>query len=90
MKRAALVLLVLVLALPVGASGTLSETERLRADNLKLRIALLNAQQRELQQAAEALERERIELEAAFRLSLKADPNMVFNWNTYTFEEPKK
>lgn len=66
----------------------LSEVQRLRADNLKLRVALLQAQQRELAQAAEALERERLTLEAEFRAVLTPPDGSTFNWQTLSFDSP--
>jgi hypothetical protein len=71
---------------PPATAPALSETQRLKADNLKLRFALLQAQQRELQQAADALDRDRAALEAEFRQTLQPPAGSAFNWNTYSFD----
>lgn len=73
---------------PPATAPVLTEMQRLKADNLKLRYALLQAQQREVQQLAETLERERTMLEGEFRQTLQPPAGSAFNWTTYSFDKP--
>lgn len=68
------------------APAALSEVDRLKAENLRLRFALLQQQEQQLREAAQKLEAERVTLEAAFRTALRAAPDATFNWQTLQFD----
>lgn len=90
--------LVCVLALAVGVSAkdapALSEVDRLKAENFQLRVTVAQltatVQDRERRLQEIALSAEQARLVDAFRVALKAKPDAVFDWQTLTFQEPKK
>lgn len=71
---------------PPAAAPALSETQRLKAENLRLRFVLLQQEEQRLREAVARLEEERVALEAAFRQTLKASPGQTFNWQTLSFD----
>lgn len=102
MRRGLLVALVVLLPLgPVWSAqeapslltpSPLGETDRLRADNLKLRAQVLELQralaQLQLETEAARLQVDRQALEATFRALLKPKAGDVFDWQTLTFTPP--
>ena len=85
------VLITAMLVLPVSVTQAedppvLTETQTLKAENLRLKFALLQQQQQQLQEAAQKLEAERVTLESEFRVTLRALPTQTFNWQTLRFD----
>jgi len=85
-------ILFLVAVCGIGLSAqsqpALSETDTLRAENLRLRFALLQQQEAMLRTEAQKLETERVAFEALFRQTLNALPGQTFNWQTLRFDGP--
>lgn len=73
---------------PPPPPAALTEVQRLKADNLRLRYALLTAQQQALQEQATKLELERRALEDDFRTTLRPPAAAIFNWQTLGFDVP--
>jgi methionine-rich copper-binding protein CopC len=69
-----------------GGQGVLTEVQRLKAENLRLRFALLQQQQRDIEQAGTKLQEEAKTLEVEFRQTLKPSPEQTFNWTTLAFD----
>ena len=73
-------------------ASPLSECDRLKAENLKLRAQLLDAQrtiaQAQIDRETSAIDADRQALETTFRALLKPAPGETFNWSTLTFGPP--
>jgi hypothetical protein len=78
---------------PPPVVSPLSQTERLQAENLKLRAQVLELQralaQVQLERESATLNADRQALEATFRLALKPAAGHVFDWTTLAFGPPK-
>lgn len=88
-----LALVVLLSLAPVAGwaqspPATLTDVQRLRAENLRLRLVILQQQQQALQESARRLDDERRGLEAEFRAALQPPATHVFNWLTLSFDPP--
>jgi hypothetical protein len=87
-------LLLLLLTVPAWAADppTLTEAQRLRAQVVQLKTALLTAQYElatcQAQAGATTITRERVAMEAELRQALKASATAVLDWDTLTFNEP--
>jgi len=70
----------------------LSEIDNLKAENLKLRVQVLELQkilaQMQLNEQHTKIETDRQILEAAFKTVLEAKDGEVFDWKTLTFNSP--
>ena len=73
---------------------TLSEMERLKAENLRLRAQAMDLKRMLVQSQLDVenanIERDRQILEDEFRVSLEPEEGHVFNWQTLAFEPPKE
>lgn len=91
--RALLIAVLLLLSVGLAGQAKLSEVETLKAENLKLKAQLVELQralaQAQLDQSTRELNEQRAQLETAFRVTLQAPADAVFNWQTLTFEAPK-
>jgi len=71
----------------------LSEIDNLKAENLKLRVQVLELQrilaQMQLTEQHTKIEQDKQTLEATFRSVLEAKDGEVFDWQTLTFGEKK-
>lgn len=71
----------------------LSEMDKLKAENLKLRAQVFDLQrmlaEAKLSEEQMKLDRDRQALEAEYRLILKPEEGEVFNWQTLTFDPAK-
>jgi hypothetical protein len=68
-----------------AATAILSEVQKLKAENLKLRYALAEQQRASLQRELQGIEQDRRRLEAEFRAALGATPDQSFDWTTLVF-----
>lgn len=80
-----------------SAAPQLTEIQKLRAENLQLKVAVtqlrLALAQREAETAAAQLDQQRLALEQEFRRTLKAGPSDTFDWQKLIFvpsPEPPK
>lgn len=67
-------------------AATLSEVQRLRAENLRLRFALWQQQRETIEREGTRLQDEAKTIEAEFRKTLGALPAQTFNWTTLSFD----
>lgn len=72
-------------SMPIPA---LSEVQKLKGENLRLKFALLQSQKQELDQAIQKVQEEAKALEEDFRATLKPSPEQTLNWQTLTFVGP--
>lgn len=74
---------------PVQPATVLTEVQRLKAENLRLRFALVEQQRRDLEQAVQKLQEEARQMESDLRVALKPAEGATWNWGTLVFDPPK-